>query len=93
MDWVLLSGMCFHDLTFRFEGAAVLSEPGSVSRVLEVSSHGWLLHRDTPPTIPTIQRGFFFSVVKLLLSALGIFALLLFSHWDQCLLVIHVDER
>lgn len=61
MDWVLLSGIkCFHDLTFRFEGAAVMSEPGSVSRVLEVSSHRWLLHRDTPPTIPTIQRLFFF---------------------------------
>lgn len=55
MDWVLLSGIkSFHDLTFRFKGAAVASEPGSVSCVLEVSSH----------------RHFFFSVVKLLLSAL-----------------------
>lgn len=78
MDWVLLSGIkSFHDLTFRFKGAAVASEPGSVSCVLEVSSH----------------RHFFFLLLSCFFQLFVIFALILFSHSGQCVVVVPVDKR
>lgn len=101
MDWVLLSGIkCFHDLTFRFEGVAAVSGPACVSGVLEVSSLRRLLPTRTPPPpppVPPIHRNvidiFIFPVVKLLLSALVIFALLPFSRSHRSVLLGHVDKR
>lgn len=94
----LLSGIkCFHEPTFRSEGAAAAvaaaSGPGCVSRVLEVSSRRRLLRRETAPT----KRIIHYDAIGILFLRLnGLFRLfrdLLLSLSAAAIGEFRVDQR